>query len=165
MASAAKRHRIISLLKLYFIDVILLQETHFIAIESARALEVEWGGTGFWSLGSYRSKGVGILVRPGLRYNCYYNLSDHEGRLLVVDIKFGDLDARIINVYAPNNHRERRLFFQSVETHINTTQHAVIIAGDFNCVENTALDRSNQEGSYRRLRAETPYLIDMGFLH
>ena len=41
MASAAKRHRIISLLKLYFIDVILLQETHFTAIESARALELE----------------------------------------------------------------------------------------------------------------------------
>ena len=71
-------------------------------------MAVGMGGRTFWSFGAARSRGVAILLKPKLDAKVKFFHYDTDGRLLVVDLDFGDSRIRLINVYAPNNHAERR---------------------------------------------------------
>ena len=47
---------------------------------------------------------------------------------------------RLVTVYAPNIPCERSTFFRSMQSHLNTPND-IILTGDFNCVDNTDLDK------------------------
>ena len=73
----------------------------------------------------------------------------------VIAVNLGDY--RLINIYAPNIHADRELFFPDLQRW-PWEQHNVIIAGDFNCVQIPLLDRL---GGKRSGRPESAALQDL----
>jgi exonuclease III len=143
-----KRAKVFELLKLKQLDIIFLQETHICnKIESVK-VEKEWGGTSFWSLGGTpESKGTAILFNPRLECDIKYKYFDHNGRLVIVDIKINKVEMRLISMYAPNNIKERKQFLSNIQQYLVCNK-PVIWAGDFNCVENIFLDKEGGSDAY-----------------
>ena len=63
-----------------------------------------------------------------------------EGRLLSLIVKFEQQIVKFVCIYAPNNVKERQIFFQSLALHLKG-KNPIILGGDFNCVCNTNLDK------------------------
>ena len=143
-----KRNKIWELLKIYNFDLILLQETHINSKLLASQIEKEWGGKTFWSFSySNQSTGVGILVNKNLYLGKYSFCHDTDGRLLIVDITINNIDFRIINIYAPNECKDRVDFFNNIQQYCVTSRF-LILAGDFNCIENIGLDKLGGNSMY-----------------
>jgi len=126
-------------------------------------IEKEWGGNTFWSFGtSTESKGTAILIKPGL--NCKINSfkHDHIGRNIILDVSLNNIELRLISVYAPNNVKERKDFFKSLQIHLMSKKY-VILAGDFNCVENVNLDKLGGNRNYGNQGAEILLDIKQNF--
>ncbi len=64
---------------------------------------------------------------------------DSHGRIVSILIRSNDVDVNLVNIYAPTNLAERKIFFDSSRILIPST--AIIITGDFNCYDD-ALDKS-----------------------
>lgn len=75
----------------------------------------EWkGGYSFWGVGNVFSNGVGILMK-GDGWEIENVLSVVPGRVLYVDVKLGNMELRVINVYAPSNRTERLGVFKETQ--------------------------------------------------
>ena len=143
-----KKGKVLELFKLKEIDIVLLQETHIGCKSEIEEIEKVWGGKTFWSFSkSNESTGVGILINSKIETEIISFQYDVEGRIVLLDFKLNNLEYRIINVYAPNNTRERKLLFQNIQPYL-VTRKILILAGDFNCVENIDLDKSGGNKEY-----------------
>ena len=58
----------------------------------------------------------------------------------MLNVTIGDQQFCIINVYAPNDIKDRKDFFNSLDCHL-AGRKQFILTGDFNCVENLSLDK------------------------
>ena len=134
------RSTIFQQLKLESLDIVFLQETHVCDLKDAKKFEKNWGGKAFWSFGTAHSSGVGILLNKTLNYKIDSFDFDTKGRLLVLDIQIHNATYRLINLYAPNNHAERKAFIRGLARNM-VTKRSVILGGDFNFVENLTLDK------------------------
>lgn len=63
---------------------------------------------------------------------------DSDGRIFSALIQIGDCQLNLVNVYPPNTVAGRRTFFQNLHQYFLSPSR--IVAGDFNCVDNS-LDR------------------------
>lgn len=59
---------------------------------------------------------------------------DTSGRVVSVVIKVHDYCINIVNIYAPTNLTERKVFFENLHEYFLPCN-AIVIAGDFNCYE------------------------------
>ena len=68
-----------------------------------------------------------------------------QGRFLVVKGNMDDNMFTIVDIYAPNRDRSSRLFFESLQRHLEefriTNEDNIVIGGDFNCPLNPQLDK------------------------
>ena len=80
------------------------------------------------------------MVRDGLSFSKGLFYYDAVGRLVVLDIKLYECSYRLINVYAPNKHTERVSWFNDLHRWFIGDK-LTIFGGDFNCVENTNIDK------------------------
>ena len=136
-----KRKEVFALAKAKNVDILFLQETHVHCNKVALEFNRDWGGKCYWSFGvSSQSCGVGVLFNIHLDYTVQRFYYDPAGRCLVLDVSIGKQVLRLINIYAPNVPAERRQFFNSLDHHLSG-RHKVILAGDFNCVESSQLDK------------------------
>lgn len=128
------------------LNVIFLQETH-----SDVNNEIEWGK---WWRGQYRlshksnlSAGVAVLFSPCIRVNILNTEEPINGRLLVVKADIEGNIFYLVNVYAPNIGYERLRFFSVLSTVLKQcfNDGGVIIGGDWNCTENSLVDRNTEE--------------------
>ena len=94
----------------------------------------------FWAFGTNHSRGVGIILNSVLNYKISSFDFDFNGRFLVLDLEINNIGYRLINVYMPNDHSERREFISKLSVFCNTSRN-VILGGDFNFVENLQLDK------------------------
>ena len=120
-------------------DVVFLQETHIANIIDARKFSKLWEGRTFWSFGTRRSCGVGILLSKNLSFKLISEARDTDGRLLCLDINLADSKYRLINVYMHNDAVNRKQFINDLEGYLITPRE-VILGGDSNFVENVELD-------------------------
>jgi exonuclease III len=127
-------------------DIIFLQETHCDNISLAKKWSKSWSGKCFWSFGTSNSCGVGILVSEKLQNRVHSFNFDAEGRILTVDIDINNVMYHLVNVYMPNNDKERKEFINNLDRHCNKQN--VILGGDFNFVENIDLDKSGGNPEY-----------------
>ena len=67
-----------------------------------------------WSPSSNRSAAVAVIIHPNSAVKLVDSKADLAGRVVTALIEFHAERFQIINVYAPNNHRERELFFDSL---------------------------------------------------
>ena len=118
-----------------------MQETHVCNIKDVEKWNSEWGGRGFWSFGSYDSRGVGILIHTSLDVSNVIFKHDFEGRVILADVDLNNsCKMRLICIYAPNEGVERKEFIESLQYYLNTPR-KVVLGGDFNFVENLSLDK------------------------
>ena len=122
------------------IDFLFLQETHVYNLSTAKYFESKFAGKAFWSFGSNRSSGVGIIISNKISYIIDYFKFDCDGRFIILDVTVNGNKIRLINVYAPNNPCGRVTFLKSIATYL-VTNRSLILGGDFNCVCNLKLDK------------------------
>ena len=89
------------------------------------------------------SKGVAILFRHNIDCSILSSKEIFKGRALEVTIETDEHVFTIVNVYAPNNFKERSQFFDTIHTHVSTNLLGsdYTVCGDFN-VASAAIDKS-----------------------
>lgn len=135
-----------SLLKQTEGDIICFQETHWTTEKKDEASRT-WTGKIFSALYSMKSCGVAIMGKENIVQSEHLIYSDTDGRLLVLDFCFNNMEFRLINIYAGNDANAWKLFFEKVEHFSNSK---TIIVGDFN-VKLSNLDI----GLYDKLRTDS----------
>ena len=119
----------------------------------------EWGDNVIWNSGQNNSKGVAILL-------CNSNIvvktkmQDFSGRIIAVDLSiFGEI-FHVVNIYAPvggtnSPNDEHNGFSNSIYLYVQSV-FPTLMAGDFNCVDNPMLDRSNfDEKRFNKYRSDS----------
>ena len=147
MRDHSKRAQLFTWFKAKKFDIVFLQETHCKSYSDSKLWEKEWGGKCFWSFGGSRSRGTCIMFRDGLPFKKHMFHYDAVGRLIVLDINLYGCSYRFINVYAPNNHAERIQWFNELHRWFIGDK-ILILGGDFNCVENTGIDKVGGNDAY-----------------
>ena len=115
---AAERHKrlkVFESLRSTCSDVFFPQETHLAELSQGKVWAKDGGGGQCaWSPGSNRSAGVAVLIHPNSAAKLVDFKTDLAGRVVTAIIDFHGQRFQVINVYAPNNHRERELFFDDL---------------------------------------------------
>ena len=139
MRDGHKRLAILSFLKSLQADFILLQETH---ADTASEWGGEWEGVSRWAPGTCYSRGCALLCGPGSRI--LKSVTDPDGRYILAKVKTNAEGVlNLVCVYAPDKPGERVVFLDSLIQPLATFcgNDPVIMAGDFNFVENANRDR------------------------
>lgn len=136
-----KRHKILTYLRSLNCDIAKLQETHLNA-EQSKNLKQQWVGQFFSSSGSQASQGVSILISKNIAFKLSKSHTDLEGRYIIVTGLLQNQKLTLVNIYAPNISQPFFLsaLYPVISCHM---EGPLVIAGDFNCVLNALLDRSN----------------------
>ncbi len=146
MRAADTQSELFNLCKLHTFDILLLQETHMDNKRMTDGFAQELNYKCIWSFGTNRSCGVAILLSDDLDYKLEKHEYDFDGRLLFVDIEIHDVKYRIINIYAPNIEKDRKVFFVNLSRYLTCNRH-IIMGGDFNCVENSTIDKFGRDSN------------------
>lgn len=137
-----KRKRILTYLKQKKTDLALIQETHLNEEESAK-LKREWVGQVYYSAFSTRKRGVIILVRKNIDFRVLKQITDKEGRWVILDAMLESQRITIANIYGPNAISPN--FFNELCNVIRDIGNDnIILGGDFNQVRDWVLDKSSQ---------------------
>lgn len=98
-------------LEVLYVDIVLLQETHFIEPKE-HVYKDRWRRHNFHCfLSSSTSWGVSILIRNGFPYDLInYNISA-DGRKILLNVKIKDKIYSIVNINAPNKFFDRKAVF------------------------------------------------------
>ena len=101
---------------------------------------MELGGHSEWHNGTRLSKGVAILVGEHAPINVISSNCYSDGSIISFKVKLNELQIQIVNIYAPNNPTGRKHFITNINNFIDINC-INILAGDFNSVQNSTLDR------------------------
>ena len=137
-----KRRAVFEWLRTCNYDVIFMQETHCHLKQDEKRWGLEWDGQSIWSRGTSKSRGVCVLFNKSYKFEYKNVVFDPNGRYIVFDLHEGDVQFRMINIYAPNDCSERIAFMSKMQDYL-VVEHENVIAGDFNCTLNSELDRKN----------------------
>lgn len=141
IATASKRTKIFNLLPLLNAEIYLIQETNLSGNSLINKAKSEWPGLSFWANGDFKAgSGVAVLVKPGLDIDINLVFDHPSGRLMVVDVDYLGLQARVINIYYPAKPSKLENFTKILNAQVLTKKN-IILAGDFNFVENHKLDK------------------------
>ena len=146
-------------------DVIFLQETHFVE-KQEYVYNSRWFGDIIHCYSeSVHSRGVSILIRKNSKIELInYNRST-DGRKLLVNIRYNDKIITLINIYAPNNEKDRIEFFKKLTSWINRHSknlECIVLCGDFNCQIDS--ERNDKSVDILKKIMKTFYLKD-SWLH
>ena len=130
------------LLRINGIDICFLQETHLSTDLGLRNLEENLKSYNVFSnLSIDKSKGVAILVKSKLQVE---NFTFVDDRYIALDLVINKKVYNLVNIYAPNLISEQVRYIEVLDNIIFDKKN-LILGGDFNCVDNSVLDRT---GSY-----------------
>ena len=105
-----------------------MQESHFIE-KNEKTINNEFDGKMFHSYGNTQSKGVSIYVKNNLKCKTINEIKDTEGRIILINIEINENIFTLINVYAPNQHKNRNKFFKKVQNIIENNRLGILILG------------------------------------
>ena len=117
------------------IDVCFLQETHINSKEDLLEIESEaklYNYSSFFTINHDKTKGVGFFIKSIYCMHANMNLLFNQSRIISVDIHFKTEIIKLINVYAPNAHKDQFCFIEELFKLIPSTHSRMIVAGDFN---------------------------------
>ena len=140
LRNARKRQNIFHWLNKHNIDITLIQETHCESVEIENEWKMDWKGSSFWNHGTNLSKGVAFLIREHTALTVLSHDIHEAGRLSSLKLEINDQNIQILNTYAPNNASDRKRYMNRLVQYLDES-YCHIIAGDFNCVLNSLLDR------------------------
>ena len=116
-------------------DVCFVQETLVSSESTIKSLSRRWLGRCFWSPASGRQGGVVTLISSKCSDEIVSWKKDSHGRIVSILIRSNGVDVNLVNVYAPTNLAERKIFFDSLHEFFIPSA-AIIIGGDYNCYDN-----------------------------
>ena len=137
--------------------IIFLQETHLNDVELIADI---WSGTKvIRSFFSSSQRGTAIILKGPFVINALE--SDPEGRFCFANVshellpELSDNTLTLVNVYAPNNHKDSRNFFCNIFTTLDQFNRNLmvnqtpdmIVAGDFNFIFDVSSDCQNRKTS------------------
>lgn len=125
-------------------DIYCFQETNW-DNNKMREVRKKWPHHVFVSHGSGRSCGVACLIKSNAVENVKEVYADSEGRVLIIEFEYQNCVFKLINVYGPNNEKDRRELFVQLRTLCTDN---CICVGDFNVWCNR-MDAAN-DMSYKR---------------
>ena len=140
-----KRTKIFHWLKKHGADkgISLLQETHATS-DSENEWKTHFRGDIIFSHGSSKSRGVAVLIGPGLECSIIDRVLDEEGRLVILKCVIQGSEFLIINTYFPNTEKEQTAFLRSLYEKLSgieiSAETSIIWGGDFNHVTNIDLE-------------------------
>lgn len=123
----------------------MVQESHSTSQE-AKIWQSEWGGPVYYCHVTSNSKGVLILVARGLDLEVVRQIDDAEGRVLLLEAKFGQNTLVIGSLYAPtaDAQEEQNRFMDFLEESlVELSPVNIILGGDLNVALNHSQDRQN----------------------
>ena len=134
------------------IHICLLQETYF--TDNTNDLVGNLYDDKFTCISSYgtnHSRGVTILIKKMNDLKIVNHRCDNEGRLILLNLSILDELYTVVNIYAPNNEKQRTELFSKVEKWLSKyadSKENCFVAGDFNLTPNPILDRKNGNDNY-----------------
>ena len=126
-------------------DIIFLQETH-LKTSDTLCIKKAWMSHLFHSKFSQRARGVAIIIRKNVRFELTTSLLDPNGRYVIVSGRLQNTPVILASIYAPNWDDDQFLvnLFAQIP---NADDHHIIMAGDWNLVQDVSLDRSSHTQS------------------
>ncbi len=122
-------------------DMILLQETNWKG-NVMEDFKRRWEGEIFFSNGEKSvGGGVAILIRKGKDFVTKQMYDDKKGKCIAVEIEFEEEKIIVVNIHAPNEEKEKKMYFNVLRDVIEKWKR-VVVAGDFNTVFNK-IDMAN----------------------
>ena len=139
-----KRTSVLSWLASNHKGLTFLQETH-----SSEAVELDWNKYAsdyniWYSHGTNRARGVCTMIPKQLSYKVVKQISDENGRFLLLHTFIDNSEFVLVNLYAPtkDNPEEQKLFLNFVREHLcHFLGKRIIMGGDFNIYMNPELDK------------------------
>ena len=124
------------------LSILCLQETH-IKPEDLNILRDEWNVNFYISGKETNSGGVLIALANNFEYKCHKEISDSQGRYVILEIELvGVARFLLVNLYAPNE--DDPAFFENIFNVIeNSDTKNLILVGDWNLVMNYEMDTLN----------------------
>ena len=96
----------------------------------------------FHSKFSHKARGAAIIINKNVRFELTNSLLDPNGRYVIVSGMLQNTPVILASIYAPNWDNDN--FFMNVFARIpNADNHRIIMAGDWNLVQDINLDRSS----------------------
>ena len=140
LRSNLKRKSVFKYLKKYRYDIICLQET-FVKDSDIEQWSKEWKGGLFHCSGTSHSKGQVILTHQKVDISGVKVEISQDPIIAISFIHNGEAYV-VVNVYGPNEDREKHLFLNELEIVLNKYKesHRCLLAGDFNMVLDNKLD-------------------------
>ena len=121
-------------------DFYCLQETYGKAT-SVKQWKDEWPGDSYWCpTPRSDSCGVAILLNPNCQFEVVQVKNDNDGRVIALHVKSHNTHFQIINVYAPSKSSAKNFFFSNILNY-DFQGFNLVLAGDFNCIEDPLYDR------------------------
>ena len=99
-------------------DIMFLQET-YTCTEIESIYRNEYCGNISFAHGTNHSKGVMIMMRPGLDCNILKVKVDSNGRYIVQEVNIMGKEFVLINIYAPNRDLDKKSFFKELSVITN----------------------------------------------
>ena len=87
MHERAKCNKLFASLRGINCDIYLLQETHARYQNEGKEWDMDWGGPAYFSPGTNRSAGVGLLVNPRSQIKIVSTKSDKMGRIITAKLE------------------------------------------------------------------------------
>ncbi|KAK3728108.1 hypothetical protein QZH41_014265, partial [Actinostola sp. cb2023] len=134
IGEAGKREMLIADLAERGDDFILLQETYVDRSGKADKFNKQWGSQGYWSFGTNKCAGVGILTRANSKFKVLQFQQDTAGRVMSLLVARDQQVFNLLSVYAPAGITARKEFIRDLHQYFYTGV-PVIVGGDFNCIE------------------------------
>jgi exonuclease III len=141
IAKSSRSNRILTELSLNSADIFFLQETHLHDSIQIETLKKQWKGVSIWEAGTHNSCGVAILFNSKASVSIENVQLSGCGRYIAADCTINRINLRLINVYSPTKEGPRRIFFNSLLPIISTNK-KIVLGGDFSCVDDLLLDKS-----------------------
>lgn len=165
MSSPIKRAKLMAKFRKEKMQVVFLQETHLSTEEHDKLKRFGYNNT-FYSTYHKQSnrRGVAILITNSTKFEPEKEMSDREGRYIMVKGKLEGQRVTLINVYAPPDNK--KAFFESLFDIINLELEGILIwGGDFNMVINYNLDTTSTKKNRTWLsRYMNMQLVDLGLV-
>lgn len=139
-----KRRAIFKSLRDQGLDFCCIQETHS-SPTTVHLWQSEWGGHFLASNGRQNARGVAILIKRSLQYKLLQQVSDDEGRILLVEVDIQGKIYTLGSLYTPTQDKpqEQLQFLNQLEEKLESFSDTnIILGGDFNSTLNQDLDRN-----------------------
>ena len=115
-------------------DIFCFQETQISDSSVFRSFTEKWQGSCFWSPAFGKQGSVLTFFSDSFDYEVVQWKRDTSGRVVSVVIKVNNYFINIVNIYAPTNLTERKVFFENLHEFFVPSD-SIVIAGDFNCYQ------------------------------